>query len=56
VSRQGNRVVLKPIARDPAEVTAVFAEIDRLLAGESFPDADDDDAPVTPDRRTFFDE
>lgn len=56
VSRQGNRVVLEPIARDPAEVAAVFAEIDRLLAGAPFPNAEAEDAPVTPDRRAFFDE
>ena len=57
VSRQGNRVILEPIARDPAEVAAVFAEIDRLLAGEKFPEAEAaDDPPVAADRRRHFDE
>jgi antitoxin VapB len=55
VSRVGNRVILEPIARSPADVAAVFAEIDRLLAGESFPDIGaEDDPPVVPDKRAFF--
>ena len=55
VSRFGNRVILEPIARDPGEVAAVFAEIDRMLAGAPFPDVQTgDDPPVAPDRRTFF--
>jgi antitoxin VapB len=55
VSRVGNRVILEPIARSPEDVTAVFAEIDRLLAGESFPDVRPaDDPPVVPDKRAFF--
>ena len=37
VSQIGNRVILEPIAREPAEVAAVFAEIDRLLDGTPFP-------------------
>jgi len=57
VSRFGNRVILEPIARGPAEVAAVFAEIDRLLAGAPFPDIQAaDDPPVAPDPRVFFDE
>jgi antitoxin VapB len=57
VSRQGRRVVLEPIARSAAEVQAVFAEIDRLIEGESFPSpAAGEDAPVSPDRRHFFDQ
>ena len=55
VSRLGHRVILEPIARSPADVAAVFAEIDRLRAGEPFPDVGTDDAPVAPDKRTFFD-
>ena len=55
VSRVGNRVILEPIARSPADVAAVFAEIDRLLTGEPFPDVRlADDPPVMPDKRTFF--
>ena len=55
VSRVGHRVILEPIARSPADVAAVFAEIDRLLAGEPFPDAKpEDDLPVVPDKRVFF--
>jgi antitoxin VapB len=55
VSRVGHRVILEPIARSPADVAAVFAEIDRLLAGEPFPDAGpEDDPPVVPDKRVFF--
>ena len=55
VSRVGNRVILEPIARSPADVSAVFAEIDRLLAGEPFPDVRlADDPPVMPDNRAFF--
>jgi antitoxin VapB len=55
VSRVGNRVILEPIARSPADVAAVFAEIDRLLAGEPFPDIRRaDDPPVVPDKRLFF--
>jgi antitoxin VapB len=56
VSRAGRRVILEPIARSPAEVAAVFAEIDRLLAGEPFPEIRPvDDPPVAPDERAFFD-
>ena len=56
VSRVGHRVILEPIARSPADVAAVFAEIDRLLAGEPFPDVRPaDDPPVVPDKRAFFD-
>ena len=56
VSRVGNRVILEPIARSPADVAAVFAEIDRLLTGEPFPDVRPaDDPPVVPDKRVFFD-
>ena len=47
VSRVGNRVILEPIARSPDDVAAVFAEIDRLLAGEPFPDVRSaDDRPA----------
>jgi antitoxin VapB len=57
VSRFGNRVILEPIARGPAEVAAVFAEIDRLLAGAPFPDIQaTEDPAVAPDQRVFFDE
>ena len=56
VSRVGNRVILEPLARSPADVAAVFAEIDRLLTGEPFPDVRPaDDPPVVPDKRVFFD-
>ena len=56
VSRVGHRVILEPIARSPADVAAVFGEIDRLLAGEPFPDVQPaDDPPVVPKKRTFFD-
>lgn len=56
VSRQGRRVILEPIARDPADVHSVFAEIDRLLEGVTFPAPEaGDDAPVAPDPRAFFD-
>ena len=54
-TRVGPRVILEPIARRPADVAAVFAEIDRLLAGEPFPDVRPaDDPPVVPDKRAFF--
>ncbi|MGH7101049.1 MAG: antitoxin [Acetobacteraceae bacterium] len=57
VSRQGRRVILEPVARDPADVASVFAEIDRLLEGRPFPEArPEDDAPPAPERRPFFDE
>ena len=56
VSRVGHRVILEPIARSPDDVAAVFAEIDRLLAGEPFPGVRPaDDPPVAPDTRAFFD-
>ena len=56
VSRVGHRVILEPIARSPADIAAVFAKIDRLLAGEAFPDVGAaDDPPVLPDKRLFFD-
>ena len=55
MTRVGHRVILEPIARSPADVSAVFAEIDRLLAGEPFPDVRPaDDPPVVPDKRAFF--
>lgn len=57
VSREGRRVILDPIARDPADVASPFTEVDRLLEGVPFPEArPEDDAPTAPDRRTFFDE
>ena len=47
VSRVGHRVILEPIARGPDDFAAVFAEIDRLLAGEPFPDVRSaDDRPA----------
>jgi antitoxin VapB len=56
VSRVGHRVILEPIARSPADVAAVFDEIERLLASEPFPDVRPaDDRPVVPDKRAFFD-
>jgi antitoxin VapB len=56
VSRIGHRVILEPIARSADDVAAVFAEIDRLLAGQPFPDVRPaDDSPVAPDTRDFFD-
>ena len=56
MSRVGHRVILEPIARTPGDVATVFAEIDRLLAGEPFPDVRPaDDPPVVPDKRVFFD-
>ena len=56
VSRVGHRVILEPIARSPDDVAAVFAEIDRLLADEPFPEVRSaDDPPVAPDKRAFFD-
>ena len=56
VSRVGHRVILEPIARTPGDVAAVFAEIDRLLAGEPFLDVRPaDDPPVVPDKRAFLD-
>ncbi len=56
VSRQGRRVILEPIGRDPAEVPAVFTEIDRLLEGGSFPEVEPGgDRAAVPDRRVFFD-
>lgn len=57
VSREGHRVILEPIARDPAQVSSVFADIDEILAGNSFPEAQASDrAPLSPDRRDFFPE
>ncbi|MFN8720541.1 MAG: antitoxin [Rhodospirillales bacterium] len=54
VSREGERIILEPIARSAADVAAVFADIDRLRAG-----ADDldrpVDPPVAPDPRVLFD-
>jgi hypothetical protein len=50
-------VILEPIARGPAEVDSVFAEIDGLLAGVPFPEPGRaDDPPVAPDDRVFFEE
>ncbi len=57
VRRQGRSVILEPIARDPAEVLSVFAEIDRLLEWGAFPESEEIDAPsFMSDRRAFFDE
>ena len=57
VSRQGRRVILEPIGREPAEVLSVFTEIDRLLEGGSYPEAEPgDDRAILPDRRVFFDQ
>jgi antitoxin VapB len=56
VSRAGQRVILEPIARNPTDVAAVFAVIDRLLGGKPFHDVRPaDDPPVAPDKRAFFD-
>lgn len=57
VSRDGNKVVLEPIARTREEIAAVFAEIDRILEGEGFlPEGPPADPPIGPDPRRFFDE
>jgi antitoxin VapB len=52
--KEGERIILEPIARSAADVAAVFADIDRLRAG-----ADDldrpVDPPVAPDPRVLFD-
>ena len=57
VSRLGNRVILEPIARGPAEVEAVFAEIDGLLGDVAFPEPRRaDDPPIAPDGRVLFEE
>lgn len=54
VSRDGERIILEPIARSAADVAVVFATIDRLRAG-----ADDlerpADPPVAPDLRPMLD-
>ena len=57
VSRDSNHVVLEPIARDPAEVAAVFDEIDRLVSDLPLAEPKEvEDPPALPDRRQFFDE
>lgn len=57
VSRDGNRVVLEPIARTREEIAAVWAEIDAIRGGEDlFTELDRDEPPLEPDPRVFFDE
>lgn len=56
VSRDGRRVILEPIVRDPADAQSVFAEIDRLLREHAFPGPEAGEGkPVSPDPRRFFD-
>ena len=57
VSRDGNKVVLEPVARSRADIEAVWAKIDALRGGEDlFPEGGFDDPPSQPDPRVFFDE
>jgi antitoxin VapB len=56
VSKVGDKVILKPLARTEAEIAAVWAEIDALLYGEDLlPEGGFDHPPAEPDPRKFFD-
>ncbi len=54
VSRDGNRVILEPAARNREDLQAIFASIDAHLAGAPFPERTID-WPLEPDTRNFFD-
>ncbi len=53
----GNNVVPRPVPRSVEDILAVFAEIDRIMAGEEFlPGLLAGDPPVRPDERKLFEE
>jgi antitoxin VapB len=56
VRREGQAVILEPIAREPAAIASVWARIDALRGGEDlFPEGGFDDPLSEPDPRVFFD-
>ncbi|MGO9744421.1 MAG: antitoxin [Roseiarcus sp.] len=56
VTRVGNAVLLEPIdEKKPFDAEAFWAKIDALLAGEPFPDVNDDDLRPELDDVVVFD-
>jgi antitoxin VapB len=56
VSKVGDRVILEPLKRQPIDIEAWFARLDKLGARDFLPDGIPDDPPAEPDPRKFFDE
>ena len=55
VRRFGRGVLLEPLDRDVEDITAIFAEIDRLGGAEFMPEGRPDQ-PAMPLQRAVFDE
>ena len=56
VSKVGDKVILKPLEKQPFDVQAWFARLDELGGRDFLPDGIPDDPPAEPDPRVFFDE
>lgn len=46
VRRLGRAVLLEPLERDPRDIQAIFAEIDRLGGGDFLPEGRPDQPPM----------
>lgn len=53
VRRIGRAVLLEPIDRDPADIRAIFAEIDRLGGAQFLPEGRPVQPPLPPQRSIF---
>lgn len=53
VRRMGRGVLLEPMQRDAKDITAIFAEIDRLGGGGFLPEGRPEQPPMPPQRSDF---
>lgn len=53
VRKVGRGVLLEPIDREPANIKAIFAEIDRLGGNEFLPEGRPEQPPMPPQRFLF---
>ena len=56
VRRIGSGVLLEPIGRDAENMSAIFAEIDRLGGADFLPEGRPEQPPMPVDDRKYFDE
>ena len=56
VRRLGRGVLLEPVARDPAAMKAIFAEIDRRGGADFLPEGRPEQPPMPADDRKYFDD
>ena len=55
VSRQGDKVILEPMASPPFDAEAFWAQLDALGARDFLPEGIPDDPPLMPDDTVPFD-